>query len=613
MRWPWPRTCATKGDNARQYAHSTDRPDMRDKDRAARAKRWLNQEAREVRFPLAAAIAGGAVNGGLLIVQALLLAHLIDNTIFRHVPVRSQLAPFAALLGVFLLRTLCVFAGNRAATRAGLAVKSRARETLVAHIHRLGPAWNAGREPGALANTVVDGVEALHDYYAQYLPQASLAVIVPLAILVVVFPVDWISGLILAGTAPLIPLFMVLLGRGAAALNERQWSRLTRLSAHFLEVLTGLGTLKAFGAARGERKLVEQLSEDYRRSTMRVLRVAFLSSFALEFLATVSIAMVAVLVGFRLLWGEVAFSAGLAALLLAPEFYLPLRNLGNAYHARLGAVAAAGDIAGILATPAPEPMGGGRTAFEPGDAFGLSFDHVSFAYADGPRALEDVSFEIPAGTHAAIVGPSGAGKSTLLYLLLGFNRPASGRITAGGLPLDTLAPEDWRRAVAWVPQRAHLFAGTIAENIALGTSGTTREAVVAAARKALAEPFIQSLPRGYDTPVGEDGAGLSGGEVQRIALARAFLRDTPLVVLDEPTASLDMESEAAVGAAIEALARGRTVISVAHRLHTVRRADRIVMLDGGRVVAEGTHEALAAASGPYRRLLEAALPLGAPA
>lgn len=586
---------------------------MKDKDRATLAKRWLNLEARKVRFPLVLATAGGSLNGGLLIVQALLLAHLIDNTIFRHLAVSAQVAPFAALLGVFLVRAACVFAGGRAATRAGLAVKARVREALVEHIHALGPAWNTGREPGGLANTVVDGVETLHDYYAQYLPQASIAVIVPLAILVVVFPVDWISGLILAGTAPLIPLFMVLLGRGAAALNERQWGRLTRLSAHFLEVLSGLGTLKAFGAARGERSLVERLSEDYRRSTMRVLRVAFLSSFALEFLATVSIAMVAVLVGFRLLWGEVAFSAGLAALLLAPEFYLPLRNLGNAYHARLGAVAAAEDIAGILATPLPSTPGTGADTFEPARAFGLVFERVTFAYAGGARALEDVGFEVPAGRHVAIVGPSGAGKSTLLYLLLGFNRPDRGRILADGRPLDALALDDWRRAIAWVPQRAHLFAGTIAQNIALGTPGATREAIVAAAGKAQADAFIGDLPLGYDTPAGEDGAALSGGEIQRIALARAFLRDAPLVVLDEPTASLDMESEAAVGAAIERLARGRTVISVAHRLHTVRHAERIVMLEGGRVVAQGTHAELAARDGPYRRLLDAALPLEAPA
>ena len=579
---------------------------MKDKTRAAAAKHWLNHTARDVHRPLVAAIAGGSLNGGLLIVQAMLLARLIDHTIFEHMPVASQLVPFAALAGVFLLRAVCVHAGNRAAGRAGLAVKMRTREALVEHIHALGPAWSMAREPGALANTVVDGVEALHAYYAEYLPQAALSVIVPLAILVIVFPVDWISGLILAGTAPLIPFFMVLLGKGAAALNERQWARLTRLSAHFLEVLSGLGTLKAFGAARGEVKLVERLSEDYRRSTMKVLRVAFLSSFALEFLATVSIAMVAVMVGFRLLWGDVAFSAGLAALLLAPEFYLPLRNLGTAYHARLAAVAAAEDIADVLRTPAPKL--GGTRGFRPDGAFPVAFEGVSFAYTESNPVLRDVGFEIPAGRHIALVGPSGAGKSTLLYLLLGFARPERGRILAAGEPLGELDPDEWRRSIAWVPQRPHLFPGTVAENIALGSEGIKHASITAAAEKARADTFIEKLPQGYDTPLGENGGGLSGGEVQRIALARAFLRDVPLVVLDEPTASLDLTSEAAVNTAIDTLARGRTMITIAHRLHTVRKADRLVVLDGGRVVADGTHEDLARQQGPYRELLEASLP-----
>lgn len=582
---------------------------MTDSDRAAKAKQWLNHTASDVRPPLATAIAAGSVNGGLLIVQAMLLAHLIERTIFKHVAVASQLEPFAALIGVFVLRAICVYIGNRAAGRAGLDVKTLTRDALVSHIYVLGPAWSLAREPGALANTVVDGVEALHDYYAEYLPQASLAVIVPLAILVIVFPVDWISGLILAGTAPLIPLFMVLLGKGAAALNERQWSRLTRLSAHFLEVLSGLGTLKAFGAARGEVKLVERLSEDYRKSTMRVLRVAFLSSFALEFLATVSIAMVAVLVGFRLLWGDVAFSAGLAALLLAPEFYLPLRNLGGAYHARLKAVAAAEDIADILDTAAPDV--GGKQPFHPEAAFGVRFEKISFAYVPGKPVLHNVDFGIRAGEHVAIVGPSGAGKSTLLYLLLGFAGPGAGRIIAAGSTLSEIEPAAWRRGIAWVPQRAHLFPGTIADNIALGSADATRDAVAAAAEQAQANEFIARLPHGFDTPLGEDGAGLSGGEIQRIALARAFLRDAPLVILDEPTASLDLASEAAVNAAIEALARGRTLVTVAHRLHTIRNADRIVMLDAGRVVAEGTHDNLAGRPGPYRRLLKASLPAAA--
>jgi ATP-binding cassette subfamily C protein CydD len=583
-----------------------------DRDHTVESKRWLNREAHGVRFPLGAAIVGGSVNGGLLIAQALVLARLIDRTIFDHQLVGAQLGLFALLLGIFVLRAIAVHGGARAADRAGLAIKTSVRSKLVAHIHALGPTWTIARQPGELANTTVDGVEALHAYYAGYLPQASLAVIVPLAILAVVFPVDWISGAILAGTAPLIPLFMILLGKGAAAMNERQWRRMARLSAHFYEVLAGLPVLKSFGAGRAEAKLVEKLSEDYRTSTMRVLRVAFLNSFALEFLATLSIAMVAVLVGFRLLFGDIGFSAGLAALLLAPEFYLPLRKLGDAYHARLAAVAAAEDIANILATPVPRARAGTRS-FMHDAAFSIGFERVRFAYPDGTPALREVTFDIGAGEHVAIVGPSGAGKSTLTNLLLGFARADAGCITAAGQPLADIALADWRRHIAWVPQRAHLFAGTVAENIALGLAENRRAAIAEAADQAHARDFIEALPQGFDTLLGEDGAGLSGGEIQRIALARAFLRAVPLVILDEPTASLDAASEAAIVQAIEALARGRTVLSIAHRLHTVRRAGRIVMLEAGRVVANGAHATLNNTEGPYRDLIAATLPTRAPA
>lgn len=555
---------------------------------------------------------GGGVNGALLIAQAFVLARLIARTVFAHESVTAQFGTFALLLAIFALRAVAVYAGARFADRAGLAIQTRTRDTLIAHVHALGPVWTHARPPGELANTALEGVDALHAYYADYVPQALLAIIVPMAILAVVFPVDWISGLVFAGTACLIPLFMVLLGKGAAAMNARQWRRMARLSAHFFEVLSGLPVLKSFGAGKGEARIVEKLSEDYRRSTMQVLRVAFLSAFALEFLSMLSIAMVAVLIGFRLLWGEISFPAGLAVLFLAPEFYLPLRRLGDSYHARLSAVAAAQDIAGILATPIPPATG--RAAFAPSGAFGVAFEHVTYRYPDTSRpALSDVSIELAAGQHLAIIGPTGAGKSTLMHLLLGFARATSGRIRVDGMSLDDVLLDAWRRQIAWVPQRAHLFAGTIADNIALGLAYASRSAIVAAAERARARAFIEALPKGFDTPIGDGGAGLSGGEIQRVALARAFLRDAPLIILDEPTASLDQASEAAVVAAIESLARGRTMISIAHRLHTLRAADRIVVLEAGRVVADTTRAPGIPPDAVYRQLLETTWPQVAPA
>jgi len=571
---------------------------------ARRGKRWLGDEARRVRGPLVAALGAGSVGGALLIVQALVLARLIDRAVFDHQTLH-RLAPWLALLAaVFVLRTITVYLGERAASAAALRVKSRVRAALMEHVQALGPAWLAGTDPGELANTVVDGVEALEGYFARYLPQAALAVIVPVAVLALVFPIDWISGLVLAVTAPLIPIFMILIGKGAQALNERQWRKMGRLSAHFYEVLAGLGTLKAFGAGRAEARLVERLSDEYRVSTMGVLRVAFLSSLALEFLATVGIAMVAVLVGFRLLWGDIPFAAGLAALLLAPEFYLPLRNLGQAYHARLAAVAAAERIADILDRPTPPR--GGTASFSPAGPVAIEFEDVTFAYEAGKPALAGVGFSLPAGGQLAIVGPSGAGKSTLLYLLLGFAAPDTGRIRVDGRPLAEIDLRDWHRCLAWVPRQPHLFAGTVADNIRLGSPGADDEAIRHAARAAHADGFIDRLPEGFDTPLGEDGAGLSGGEIRRVAIARALLRDPRLLVLDEPTASLDAESEAAVAAALDTLARGRTVVTVAHRLHTVCDADRILVLENGRPAASGRHAELLEASGLYRDLVSAA-------
>ncbi|MGH8153447.1 MAG: ABC transporter ATP-binding protein/permease, partial [Rhodanobacteraceae bacterium] len=408
---------------------------MAENARAGNAQQWLNAQARTVQGALIGAIAGGSVNGMLVIAQALILARLVARTIFGHVPAAAQFVLFGWLLGIFALRAVVVYLGNRCADRAGLAIERTTRNRLIAHIHALGPVWANAHQPGELANTVVEGVAALRAYYADYLPQAGLAIIVPILILAVVFPVDWVSGLVFLGTAALIPFFMVFLGKGAAAVNERQWRRMARLSANFFEVLAGLPVLESFGAGRAEATVVEKLSEDYRAGTMRVLRVAFLSSFALEFLSMLSIAMVAVLVGFRLLWGDVGFAAGLAVLLLAPEFYLPLRKLGDSYHARLAAVAAAEDIAEILATPVSRPTG--RSPFKPRGAFAVSCEGVGYRYPGSSQpAIAEISLEIAAGEQVAIVGATGAGKSTLAGILLGFVRADSGCIRVDGQRLD---------------------------------------------------------------------------------------------------------------------------------------------------------------------------------
>ncbi|MGA7801701.1 MAG: thiol reductant ABC exporter subunit CydD [Gammaproteobacteria bacterium] len=563
---------------------------------------WLKQTGTRSTRPLRAAVGLGTGGGLLLLVQAWLLARIVDAVVFRDQPLSAVMPVMWSLLAVFAVRAAMAWLVEWVAFRAAAHIKLDVRRQLMEHLLAIGPVRLIGEHSGELATTVTDGVEALEAYYSRFLPQMSLAVLVPLAILAAVFPLDWISGLVLLVTAPVIPLMMILIGKGAEALNQRQWRQLARLSAHFLDALQGLTTLKLFNASRREAAVVARLSDDYRKSTMAVLRIAFLSSLALEFLATVSIALVAVLIGFRLLWGELDFQSGFLILLLAPEFYLPLRNLGTHYHARMDAIGAAERMMELLETP-PAPRTQGSLRLPPTRHLHIQVSDVRFAYQADRPALIDISFELEHGERVALVGPSGAGKTTVATLLLGFIQPSAGQVLVNGRALHELDPQDWLRHVAWVPQSPRMFHASVLDNIRLGRPDTPPDAVREAARLALAEEFIESLPHGFDTLVGEGGQGLSGGQAQRLALARAFLKDAPLVLLDEPSANLDMESEQLLSAAIERLAKDRTTVTIAHRLNTVRRADRILVLEHGRLVETGTHRELLGRPGLYRRLV----------
>jgi ATP-binding cassette subfamily C protein CydD len=535
-------------------------------------------------FPLVVALA--SLNGALLIPQAWLLATIAEAALFRDVPLVDLWPRFWGLLALFLARAALTWGTERAAFHMAQRVRDAVRRDLLDHARALGPVGLSGERTGALTTALVEGVEALEGYYARFLPAMLTAALIPLAILAVVVPMDWLSALVLAGTAPLIPLAMILIGKGAERLNQRQWTRLARMGARFLDAIQGLTTLKLFNASKREAETVSRMAEAYRRDTMKVLRVAFLSSLALEFLSTVSIAVVAVLIGFRLFWGEMAFERGLFILLLAPEFYLPLRSMGTHYHARMEAIGAAEVLVGLFARVAPaRPRTEGP--YQPRGAMGLSFEDVAVTYPNGTRGLDGATFAVAPGERVALVGPSGAGKSTALNLLLRFVEPSSGVVRVDGQPLADLRVEDWRRALAWVPQRPHLFQGSIADAIRLGVPEAPLAAVEEAARLANAHDFIRALPDGYGHAVGEGGARLSGGQVRRLALARAFLRDAPLLLLDEPTASLDRESEAAVLDALTRLAEGRTVVTIAHRPETLRLAHRVLTLEGGRLVEAG--------------------------
>jgi ATP-binding cassette subfamily C protein CydD len=564
---------------------------------------WLRDQSRSVRPLLGAAIAASVANALALIAQAALLATALDDALFARASARALLP---ALSGFVLLggaRLGLAVLTRRYGFNAGRRVVTAVRAELLAQVQRLGPQWLTRQSSGDLITRLVDGVDQLAAYFARYLPQRAFALILPLAILVAAFPADWVAGLVLLLTAPLVPLFMLLLGHAAERASQRRWTALTRLGAHFLDALQGLVTLRLFGAGAREQALLAASSEAYRSETMAVLRVAFLSSLVLEFFATVSIAVVAVLVGFRLLWGDLHFFNGLFVLLLAPEFFLPLRALGTLRHARMDALAVAAGVQQILAEPVPvRPAGGGGVPQAP---ITIAFEGVDFAHAPGRPALAGLDLQIPAGRTLAVVGDSGAGKSTLLTLLLGFARPQRGRICINGDDLADLDLARWRQRLAWVPQRPHVFAGSVRDNLRIARADADVPALQRAAAAAGLDAVVAQLPQGWDTPLGEHGHGLSGGQAQRLALARAFLRDAPVLLLDEPTQHLDAVAGAAIDDALARLGHGRTVLTIAHRMQPARAADAIAVLQAGRVVELGTHAELLAAGGAYARLLHA--------
>ncbi|MEV0414392.1 thiol reductant ABC exporter subunit CydD [Streptomyces sp. NPDC050448] len=534
----------------------------------------LLRYARSTRLFLAAVVALGLAGAGLVVGQAMLIAEIVVGAFEQGLDGEALRTPLLLLAAVALGRGLLAWLTELAAHRASAAVKSQLRGRLLDRAADLGPGWLSGQRTGSLVALATRGVDALDDYFSRYLPQLGLAVVVPVAVLARIVTEDWVSAAIIVVTLPLIPLFMVLIGMATQSRMDRQWRLLSRLSGHFLDVVAGLPTLKVFGRAKAQAESIRKITDDYRQATVRTLRIAFLSSFALELLATLSVALVAVTIGMRLVHGDLDLYTGLVILILAPEAYLPLRQVGAQYHAAAEGLAAAEEIFEVLQTPV---AASGGVAPVPAAGLRIEIDGVAVRYEGrGEDSPGPVSLAVGPGECVALTGPSGAGKSTLLQVLLGFVAPAAGRVRVAGVDLASLSLEEWRERIAWVPQRPHLFAGTIAQNVRLARPDASADAVSEALKDAGAWEFVAALPRGIDTELGEGGVGLSAGQRQRLALARAFLADRPVLLLDEPTAALDGETEAAVVDAVRRLAVGRTVLLVVHRPALLAVADRVV-------------------------------------
>ena len=548
------------------------------------AQQWLKQQHSLITPSIRSLRLIASLSGLIIVLQAFLIAHLLSSIIIDKKTLDDLWLPLLSLPPLFALRYYLSYQAEQLAFKAGSAIKQSIREKLLQKLARLGPVALANEESGSVSTTIIDGVESLDAYFVKFLPTVIIMSMVPLIIWIVVIPSDWLSAAVLIVTAPLTPLFMMLVGKHAERLNQQQWDKLARMGGHFLSAIQNLTTLKRFGASKREIENIGRIADEFRRSTMGVLRVAFLTSAILEFFAALSIALVAVFIGFRLLEGQMSFFYGFFVLLLIPEFYLPLRQFGVQSHARMEANSAAEHIIRLL--DLKEPASSDVT-----HETAIKFDQVSYRYNDKSTAIDRLNLSISNGEKIAITGKSGSGKSTLLSLLLGYISPSEGKLSTPS-----------RHQIAWVPQKAKLFYGSIAENVSM--SQTLSDNDIKRALRAAQADFILALPHGIHTHVEEGGRNFSGGQTQRIALARALAKRAPILLLDEPTAHLDDESEAAITSALNNLSHEITTITIAHRLSTLQKADRIIVLEKGQIVEEGDYKTLSQSNGPFEELLK---------
>lgn len=560
--------------------------------------KWLKSQSKLAKRWMMFSIGLGFISGLLLIGQAALLANILHQLIIEHTDKYQLVNQFVGLIVIIGLRALCSWGREVCGYRCGEQIRLHIRQLILNRLQNLGPAYIKGKPAGVWASLVLEQVEEMQDFFARYLPQMSLAVLIPVVILVVVFPLNWAAGLIFLITAPLVPFFMALVGLGAADANRRNFKALQRLSGHFYDRLQGLSTLRLFNRVDAEAENLDAASHVLRKRTMEVLRLAFLSSAVLEFFSAISVAIVAVYFGFAFI-GELNFGnygvpvslfTGLFVLVLAPEFYQPLRDLGTFYHAKAQAIGAAESIVEFLNIEADEMSNGTKPLPTP-NAIQITVTDLEVLSSEGQVLAGPLSFTINTNEHVALIGPSGAGKTSLLNALLGF-LPYRGSIKINGVELNELKHDQWRQAISWVGQNPLLVHGTVRDNITLGNPAASNDDVDQVARQAYADEFIQRLEKGYEHHVGDRSGGLSVGQAQRIAVARAMLQNGAFWLLDEPTASLDANSERLVLESLAQAVTNRTTLMVSHRLDQLHAMHRILVMDNGKLVQNGTFDTI---------------------
>lgn len=552
----------------------------------------------------------GLISGLLIIGQAWLLATLLHALIIDNVPKATLSHYFILLIVTVALRAVLMWVRERVGFMYGAAIRQRIRRQVLDKLEQLGPAWIQGKPAGSWATMILEQIEDMQEFYSRYQPQMMLAVIIPLLILVAVFPINWAAGIILFTTAPLIPLFMALVGMGAADANRRNFIALARLSGNFLDRLRGMDTLRLFHRADAEAEQIRHASDDFRSRTMDVLKLAFLSSAVLEFFASVSIAVAAVYFGFSYL-GELNFGsygigvtlfAGFLVLILAPEFFQPLRDLGTYYHAKAQAIGAAESLLTFLDAEPDRSNEEGQQSLPDCNSVTIQATDLQVISPGGKVLAGPLSFTLTPGQRIAIVGHSGAGKSSLLNLLLGF-MPYQGSLTINGIELNSLQPASWRSHLSWIGQNPQLPELTLRSNILLSNPNANKADLQQAIKRAYVDEFLSHLPDGLETEVGDHAARLSVGQAQRVAVARALLSPCNLLLLDEPTASLDANSERLVMSALTEAATRQTTILVTHRLEDIDGYDQIWVMDKGQIVQQGNFATLSQSAGPFAELL----------